>query len=107
MLDSAQASVSAVRQVDGTTTISAAMTPTQVAEIGLELGMRASDLVQANAVVWAEGLSDRIYLRHWLAQVAPELREGVHFSLLFYGGALLRHLSPEDQAVHGLSPCLA
>jgi hypothetical protein len=99
MLDSAQASVSAVRQVDGATMISAAMIPAEVAEIGLELGMRASDLVQANAVVWVEGPSDRIYLRHWLAQVAPRLREGVHFSLLFYGGALLRHLSPEDQAV--------
>lgn len=99
MLDSAQASVSAVRQVEGATMIFPAITPTQVAEIGLELGMRASDLVQANAVVWVEGPSDRIYVRHWLAQLAPELREGVHFSLLFYGGALLRHLSPEDPAV--------
>ena len=99
MLDSAQASISAVRQSDGATTVSSAITPEQVAEIGLELGMRASDLVQSNAVVWVEGPSDRIYLRHWLSQVAPELREGVHFSLLFYGGALLRHLSPEDPAV--------
>jgi hypothetical protein len=32
-------------------------------------------------------------------QAAPELLEGVHFSLLFYGGSLLRHLSPEDPAV--------
>jgi hypothetical protein len=100
MLDAAQASISAVRQIDGATNISPAITPGEVAEIGLELGMRASDLVQSNAVVWVEGPSDRIYLRHWLAQAAPELREGVHFSLLFYGGALLRHLSPEDPAVN-------
>jgi energy-coupling factor transporter ATP-binding protein EcfA2 len=64
MLDSAQASISAVRQVDGATTVSQAITPEQVAEIGLELGMRASDVVQANAVVWVEGPSDRVYLRH-------------------------------------------
>jgi hypothetical protein len=32
-------------------------------------------------------------------QLAPELVEGVHSSLLFYGGALLRHLSPEHPAV--------
>jgi energy-coupling factor transporter ATP-binding protein EcfA2 len=64
MLDSAQASISAVRQVDGATTIAPAIAPAQVAEIGLELGMRASDLVQANAVIWVEGPSDRIYVRH-------------------------------------------
>lgn len=99
MLDAAYASISAVRQLEGATVVSPAITPAEVAEIGLELGMRASDLVQANAVVWVEGPSDRVYLRHWLGQLAPELREGVHFSLLFYGGALLRHLSPEDPAV--------
>lgn len=99
MLDSAQASISAVRQVAGLTTVTAAITPADVADIGFELGMRASDLVQANAVVWVEGPSDRIYLRHWISQIAPELQEGVHYSLLFYGGALLRHLSPEDPTV--------
>lgn len=61
--------------------------------------MRASDLVQVNAAVWVEGPSDRVYLRHWPSQVASELREGVHFSLLFYGRSLLRYLSPEDPAV--------
>jgi predicted ATP-dependent endonuclease of OLD family len=71
MLDSAQASISAVRQLDGATTIAPAIAPAEVAEIGLELGMRASDLVQANTVIWVEGPSDRIYVRHWLAQSAP------------------------------------
>lgn len=99
MLDAAQASISAVRQTDGGTVIAPAITPQQVAEIGLELGMRASDLVQANAIVWVEGPSDRIYVRHWLSHIAPELREGVHYSLLFYGGSLLRHLTPDDPAI--------
>jgi AAA domain, putative AbiEii toxin, Type IV TA system len=99
MLDSAQASISAVRQIDGATTVVAAITPADVADIGFELGMRASDLVQSNAVIWVEGPSDRIYLRHWISQVSPELKEGIHYTLLFYGGALLRHLSPEDPAV--------
>lgn len=99
MLDSAVASISAVRQVDGQTVVETALEPAQVAAISAELGMRASDLVQANAVVWVEGPSDRVYLREWLRQIAPELVEGVHYSLLFYGGALLSHLSPEDPAV--------
>lgn len=60
------------------------------------LGYRASDLLQANAIVWAEGPSDRIYILHWLGQVAPELVEGVDFSIVFYGGALLNRLSGEE-----------
>jgi hypothetical protein len=99
MLDAAQASISAVRQIGGATQVAEALAPHDVAAIGAELGMRASDLVQANAVVWVEGPSDRTYLKAWLAWMAPELVEGVHFSIVFYGGALLRHLSPEDPAV--------
>jgi hypothetical protein len=59
------------------------------------LGYRASDLLQTNCIVWVEGPSDRIYLRHWLKAVAPDLIEGVDFSLLFYGGALLARLSAD------------
>jgi hypothetical protein len=99
MLDAAYASISAVRQIDGASQVTAVLTPQDVVTITAELGMRASDLVQSNAVVWVEGPSDRLYLKAWLVQVAPELMEGVHFSLLFYGGALLRHLSPDDPAV--------
>ncbi len=99
MLDAAYASISAVRQINGASQVTAVLAPEGVAAIGAELGMRASDLVQSNAVVWVEGPSDRLYLRTWLAELAPELMEGVHYSLLFYGGALLRHLSPEDPAV--------
>ncbi|MCC6831264.1 MAG: AAA family ATPase [Thermoleophilia bacterium] len=60
-----------------------------------DLGYRPSDLVQANAVVWVEGPSDRIYVNHWLRSVAPHLVEGVHYSVMFYGGRLLAHLSGE------------
>jgi hypothetical protein len=99
MLDAAQASISAVRRVDGATQVSPAITPNDVALIGAELGMRASDLIQSNAVVWVEGPSDRIYLKGWISALDPELLEGVHYSLVFYGGALLAHLSPDDPAV--------
>lgn len=58
-----------------------------------DLGVRASDLLQANSVIWVEGPSDRIYLNRWLALVAPDLVEGVHYSVMFYGGRLLSHLS--------------
>ena len=55
MLDAAQASISAVRQIEGGTQVAEALAPHDVAAIGAELGLRASDLIQANAVVWVEG----------------------------------------------------
>ena len=71
------------------------------------LGYRASDLVQANAVIWVEGPSDRIYLKHWLKAVAPDLREGVDFSIMFYGGRLLSHLSAGQEDVKDFIDLLA
>ncbi len=65
-----------------------------------DLGYRASDLLQTNAVIWVEGPSDRLYIRHWLRAVDPTLIEGVHYSIMFYGGRLLSHLSADDPEVN-------
>jgi len=66
------------------------------AAICADLGYRASDLVQANSVVWVEGPSDRVYVRHWISLAAPDLVEGLHYSIMFYGGRLLNQLSAHD-----------
>ena len=63
------------------------------------LGTLASDILQANVVLWVEGPSDRILIRKWLAQVAPELTEGLHYTTMFYGGALVAHLSTSDESL--------
>ena len=68
-------------------------------EICRDLGHKASELLQSNAVVWVEGPSDRIYIQHWIRAIAPELVEGVHYSIMFYGGRLLSHLSADDEEV--------
>lgn len=60
-----------------------------------ELGYKASDILQSNAVIWVEGPSDRIYIRHWIGAVYPDLIEGIHYSIMFYGGRLLNHLTAE------------
>ncbi|MGF9562920.1 AAA family ATPase [Neorhizobium sp. BT27B] len=58
-----------------------------------DLDIRASDLLQANGVIWVEGPSDRIYIRKWIDLFTDgELKEGVHYSMMFYGGRLLSHL---------------
>lgn len=58
-----------------------------------DLGLRASDILQSNGVIWVEGPSDRNYLNKWINLLAPELKEGLHYSIMFYGGRLLSNLS--------------
>ncbi len=61
-----------------------------------DLDVRASDLLQANGVIWVEGPSDRIYLNRWISLWSDgELKEGTHYQIIFYGGRLLSHLNAE------------
>lgn len=66
-----------------------------------DLGYKASDILQSNAVVWVEGPSDRIYINKWISMLDSSLIEGVHYSIMFYGGRLLSHLSGEPEALDG------
>lgn len=82
------------------TQVTEAATVQAVSDLCGDLGYRPSDLIQANAVMWVEGPSDRIYLRHWLEIVAPgEFVEGIHYSTMFYGGGLLNHLTADDPSI--------
>lgn len=58
-----------------------------------DLDIRASDLLQSNGIIWVEGPSDRVYINRWLSLIDPQLKEGIHYSILFYGGRLLSNLS--------------
>jgi len=58
-----------------------------------DLGIKASDILQCNGVIWVEGPSDRNFINKWLEILAPELKEGLHYSIMFYGGRLLSNLS--------------
>jgi predicted ATP-dependent endonuclease of OLD family len=64
-----------------------------------DLGVKASDILQSNCILWVEGPSDRIYLRRWLDLVAPELDEGRDYSIMFYGGRLLSHLCADREKI--------
>jgi len=71
-------------------------------EVCEDLGYHPSDLLQTNCVIWVEGPSDRIYLNHWLKAKDPDLVEGTHYSIMFYGGRLQAHISgndPDDDVV--------
>ncbi len=61
-----------------------------------DLDVRASDILQANGIVWVEGPSDRIYMNRWIdLWSGGEFKEGTHYQIIFYGGRLLSHLSAE------------
>jgi len=92
LLDFENAAVFRVSMVDGWTEVTRVDTNTARIEAARELGYRPSDLLQANAVIWVEGPSDRIYLNYWIRTVDPTL----DYSIMFYGGSLVAHLSGKD-----------
>lgn len=71
-----------------------------------QLGLRASDILQTDGVLWVEGPSDRMYVNCWLASYAklnsfPDVVENVDYSFCFYGGSILSHfqVSEEDELI--------
>lgn len=64
-----------------------------------DLGYQASDLLQTNYVLWVEGPSDRIYIRYWIEKMDKRLKEGIHYSIMFYGGRLRSHLSVSENEI--------
>src|SRR5262245_22275971 len=82
------------------TRISRSTLPSERHNICMDLGYKASDIVQSNAIIWVEGPSDRIYINHWLAAFDEVLVEGTHYSIMFYGGRLLSHLSASSDEVN-------
>ncbi len=67
-----------------------------------DLGVKPSDILQANCIVWVEGPTDRYYFNRWIEIFSDgEFKEGTHYQCVFYGGKLLSHLSatsPSDEA---------
>jgi AAA15 family ATPase/GTPase len=65
-----------------------------------DLGAKASDLLQANGIVWLEGPSDRIYFNKWIEIYGNgNLREHRDYECAFYGGSVLKHfeaVEPQD-----------
>jgi predicted ATPase len=97
LLDAVEAEIFHVTQVNGVSSVEAIASTKQKSNICNDLGYKASDILQANCIIWVEGPSDRIYLNYWVLKCAPKLIEGVHYSIMFYGGRLFSHLTAYDQ----------
>lgn len=96
--DTHDASVFHVVHDGSRTTVSRATDTNALVNVCADLGYRASDVLQANYVIWVEGPSDRLYWRRWLELVDPQLREGVHFTLMTYGGQLADEFALRSEA---------
>jgi predicted ATP-dependent endonuclease of OLD family len=101
-IDTPDATVFQVKLQDNKTNIERISLRNKIFLACQDLGYRASDILQANAVIWVEGPSDRIYVNFWLKEHAPDLFEGVHYSIMFYGGRLLSHLSGDEDGFNEL-----
>ncbi|MCG7908883.1 MAG: ATP-binding protein [Candidatus Thiodiazotropha taylori] len=99
LLDAVESEIFHVTQVNGVSCVEAISSTKQRSNICNDLGYKASDILQANCVIWVEGPSDRIYLNYWLEAHSPDLIEGIHYSIMFYGGRLFSHLTALDQDI--------
>ena len=97
LLDAVEAEIFHVTQVNGVSKVEAISSTKQRSNICNDLGYKASDILQANCIIWVEGPSDRIYLNYWLKHKRQDLIEGIHYSIMFYGGRLFSHLTAMDQ----------
>lgn len=67
-------------------------------EILDDLDIKASDILQANGIIWVEGPSDRIYIKKWLEIFCNnQFQEGKYYQFLYYGGRLLSQYSAEEE----------
>lgn len=90
-----------LRLVNGRTVARAVQTTAGVLCALSDVGARASDLLQANSVVWVEGPSDRILIAKWMQLVvgARAPVEGVDFEFAFSGGSCASHFTVERDDV--------
>jgi hypothetical protein len=96
LLDAVESEIFHVTQESGASIVNAIASTKERSVICNDLGYKASDILQANSIIWVEGPSDRIYLNYWIRAKNSNLIEGVHYSIMFYGGRLFSHLTAQD-----------
>lgn len=99
ILDSVKGAIFHVGADEQYSWVKSAASSSERFEICRDLGYKASDLLQSNCIIWVEGPSDRIYINWWLGALEPDLREGIDYSIMFYGGRLLSHLTGAEEVV--------
>ena len=64
-----------------------------------ELGIRNSSVFLSNCSIWVEGITDRLYLKHYLDlyivshKDAIKFRENIDYTFIEYGGSNITHFN--------------
>lgn len=94
-----------VQHEAGSSQIKKVATYTDSSGILDDLDVRASDLLQANGIVWVEGPSDRLYFNKWVELFSDgEIKEDLHYKCMYYGGRLLSHLKAKIEDLDESNP---
>lgn len=96
LLDSVEAEIFHLTKDDNGLLVDAVYNNGHKTRICRDLGYKASDILQANCIIWVEGPSDRIYINAWLKAMNCGFVEGIHYSVMFYGGRILSHLTASE-----------
>lgn len=101
LLDTPDAEIYHLKLENGQTIVQRATLSEKNRDICADLGYHPSDFLQSNCVIWVEGPTDRLYINWWLQkwqkqESKSELMEGIHYSIMFYGGRLLSHLEGDN-----------
>lgn len=96
LMDTPRVEIYHIKLENGTSIVDRVTTDSQRSLVCEDLGYHPSDLLQANSIIWVEGPSDRVYLNFWIQSIEPKFIEGVHYSIMFYGGKLASHLTHEE-----------
>ena len=96
LMDTPNAEIYHINLESGASKVKRVTSDTHKSEVCADLGYHPSDLLQSNCIIWVEGPSDRIYLNYWINESSQELVEGIHYSIMFYGGSLAAHISGHD-----------
>jgi hypothetical protein len=99
LLETSGAQIFHITYSEGRSTVTGISEARKKSDICKDLGYKASDILQSNCIIWVEGPSDRIYINFWLKNIDTNLFEGVHYSIMFYGGKLFSHLTANDNNV--------
>ncbi len=68
-----------------------------------DLGIKASDILQSNGIIWVEGPSDRIYINKWIDLWSNgKYKEGMNYQCVFYGGRLLSNTTFDNENIDSL-----
>ncbi len=75
------------RTIAGGTSVTRCLNKSDKFELLDELGVRPSQILLSNLIIWVEGPSDVTYLRKWIKDRSnDELKENIDFSFAMYGG---------------------